>query len=313
MSKSGLHGVIPYLVTPIDSNGTIRDAVLERLCDDLIKQRIHGLTPLGSTGEFAYLSSEQRQRVVEVTIHAAAKRVPVIPGVASTSIADAVQQAKLYQRLGADGLLAVLEAYFPLQESEVERYFLSIADATDLPIVLYTNPNFQRSNLTLAAIKHLSRHHNIVGIKDASTNTGRLLSIMNMCGDAIDVFSASSHVPATVMLLGGKGWFAGPACVIPAQSVELYNLCAAGNWPAAMELQRRLWDLNELFARFNLAACIKAALRSQGYDVGDPVQPQNPLTPDMCSLLVEVLTKLSAGPVKTPRTLEEAVRRQPVN
>lgn len=292
MSKSGLHGVIPYLVTPIDDNGTIKDAVLERLCEDLIGQHIHGLTPLGSTGEFAYLDSNQRRRVVEVTIHAAAKRVPVIPGVASTSIADAVNQAKLYQRLGADGLLAVLEAYFPLQESEVERYFLSIADAINLPIVLYTNPNFQCSNLTLAAIERLSRHPNIVGIKDASTNTGRLLSIINMCGDAIDVFSASSHVPATVMLLDGKGWFAGPACVVPTQSVELYNLCTAGNWPAAMKLQKRLWDLNELFARFNLAACIKAALRSQGYEVGDPIPPQSPLAPGMQSILDDVLEKL---------------------
>jgi 4-hydroxy-tetrahydrodipicolinate synthase len=79
------------------------------------------------------------------------------------------------------------------------------------------------------------------------------------------------------MLIGGVGWMAGPACVIPRQSVALYELCRAGRWVEAMDLQRRLWRINEIFARFNLAACIKAALEIQGYDVGDPVPPQRAL------------------------------------
>jgi 4-hydroxy-tetrahydrodipicolinate synthase len=124
----------------------------------------------------------------------------------------------------------------------------------------------------------LAAHPNIVGIKDASTNTGRLLSIINRCGDTIDVFAASAHIPACVMMIGGKGCFAGPACIIPRQSVALYDLCRAGRWDEAMELQRRLWQINEIFARFNLAACIKAGLDEQGYPVGDPVPPQAPLT-----------------------------------
>src|SRR5438270_7673818 len=110
------HGVFPYLVSPIDASGQIRTEVLGRLCDDLIKAGVHGLTPLGSTGEFAYLNRAQRTRVVEVTIEAAAGRVPVVAGVASTSTDDAVAQAKAYQKLGADGILAVLEAYFPLSD-----------------------------------------------------------------------------------------------------------------------------------------------------------------------------------------------------
>src|SRR5260221_5517719 len=98
-----LHGVFPYLVSPIDSSGQIRTEVLGRLCDDLIKAGVHGLTPLGSTGEFAYLNQVQRPAVVQTTIEAAKGRVPVIAGVASTSTADAVAQAKAYQKLGADG------------------------------------------------------------------------------------------------------------------------------------------------------------------------------------------------------------------
>jgi 4-hydroxy-tetrahydrodipicolinate synthase len=275
---SDFHGVFPYLVSPVDSAGRVKTEVLARLTSDLIAAGVHGLTPLGSTGEFAYLDREQRAAVVAATIEAAAGRVPVVAGVASTSTADAVAQARHYQRLGATGILAILEAYFPLKDAQVEAYFRAIADAVDIPVVLYTNPQFQRSDLTLDVIARLAAHPRIRYIKDASNNTGRLLSIMNRCGDAISVFSASAHIPAAVMLIGGVGWMAGPACIIPRQSVRLYELCRAGKWSEAMALQRRLWRINEAFARFNLAACIKAGLEIQGYEVGDPVPPQPALT-----------------------------------
>jgi len=288
-----LHGVFPYLVSPIDPSGQIRTEVLGRLCDDLITSGVHGLTPLGSTGEFAYLNQVQRTAVVQATIEAAKGRVPVIAGVASTSTADAVAQARAYQKLGADGILAILEAYFPISDAQVESYFRAIADAVDISVVIYTNPQFQRSDLTLDVIERLAAHPRIGYIKDASTNTGRLLSIMNRCGDSIKVFSASAHIPAAVMLIGGVGWMAGPACIIPRQSVALYNLGKAGRWDEAMTLQRKLWRINEAFARFNLAACIKAGLEIQGYAVGDPVPPQAALTADQRKVVEAALRDVS--------------------
>ena len=287
------HGVFPYLVSPIDAAGRIREDVLARLCDDLIASGVHGLTPLGSTGEFAYLDSDQRTAVVRTTIEAAKGRVPVIAGVVSTSTADAVAQARNYQKLGANGILAILEAYFPLADAQVESYFRCIADAVDIPVVIYTNPQFQRSDLTLDVIARLAAHPRIGYIKDASTNTGRLLSILNRCGDAIKVFSASAHIPAAVMLIGGVGWMAGPACIIPRQSVALYELCKRQRWDEAMVLQRKLWRINEAFARFNLAACIKAGLAIQGYDVGDPVPPQAPLTAEARKVVEAALKELA--------------------
>src|SRR5882762_4685610 len=152
------HGVFPYLVSPVDAQGQIRTGVLGRLCDDLIKSGVHGLTPLGSTGEFAYLNHAQRMAVVQTTIEAANGRVPVVAGVASTSTSDAVAQAKAYQQLGADGILAILEAYFPLGDAQVESYFRAIADAVDIPVVIYTNPQFQRSDLSLDVIARPSAH-----------------------------------------------------------------------------------------------------------------------------------------------------------
>jgi len=287
------HGVFPYLVSPIDRSGRVLTDALGRLVGDLIDAGVHGLTPLGSTGEFAYLDREQRTAVASATIEAADHRVPVVVGVASTATADAIEQARRYERLGADGILAVLEAYFPLSDVQVEDYFRSLADAVDLPVVIYTNPQFQRSDLSLETIARLAEHPRIRYLKDASTNTGRLLSILNRCGDRLRIFAASAHIPAAVMLIGGVGWMAGPACLLPRQSVTLYELCRAGRWPEALALQRRLWRMNELFARFNLSACIKAGLQIQGYPVGDPVPPQTPLSANERKLVEAALADLS--------------------
>jgi 4-hydroxy-tetrahydrodipicolinate synthase len=293
-TKSGFHGVIPYLVSPVDAAGEVDAAMLARLCEHLIGAGVHGLSPLGSTGEFAYLDFRRREAVVGAVVEAAAGRVPVIAGVAATTTADAVAQARRWADLGADGILAVLEAYFPISEEGVVAYFSAIADAADLPVTLYTNPNFQRSDLSLAAIERLSHHPNIRYLKDASTNTGRLLSVMNRTEGRLGVFAASSHVTAAVMLIGGLGWMAGPSCLAPRQSVRLYELCRAGEWDAAMALQRDLWAVNEVFAQFNLVGAVKAGLRLQGFECGDPLPPQAKLAPAEVEAVRAALARVGA-------------------
>ncbi|MGZ8229130.1 MAG: dihydrodipicolinate synthase family protein [Burkholderiales bacterium] len=294
MTRDGFHGVFPYLVSPVDERGRVKEPVLTRLVNDLIVAGVHGVTPLGSTGEFAYLNREQRHRIVEVVVQATRGRVPVVAGVASTTIMDAVEQVRAYEALGVDGILAILEAYFPLTEEGVVAYFSAIAGATALPVVLYTNPQFQRSDLALPAIERLSRIDNIRYLKDASSDTGRLLTIINAVGDRIRVFSASAHIPVCVMLIGGVGWMAGPACVVPRQSVQLYDLCGSGKWEEAMRLQRSLWRMNRVFAKYNLAACIKGGLELQGYEVGAPLPPQAPLTEAGRTEIKGVLADLGA-------------------
>lgn len=294
MDDAAFHGVFPYLVSPVSPAGEILGEVLTRLCHDLISAGVHGLTPLGSTGEFAYLNWPQRRRVVEVVVEAAGGRVPVVAGVAATTIADAVFQAREMQALGCDGILAILEAYFPISDEGVHAYFKAIAEAVTLPVVLYTNPNFQRSDLSLGVIDRLSRIANIRYIKDASSNTGRLLSIINRVEGRMAVFSASAHIPACVMLIGGQGWMAGPACIVPRQSVDLYQRCRRGDWDSAMTLQRQLWGINEVFAKYNLAACIKGGLELQGYAVGTPLAPQPALQPEGIEAVRAALTGLGA-------------------
>jgi 4-hydroxy-tetrahydrodipicolinate synthase len=202
----------------------------------------------------------------------------VLAGVAATTIAEAQRRARAFEQMRCDGIIAILEAYFPIADDGAQDYFESIARAVDLPLVLYTNPNFQRSDLSLPVIERLSHVPNIVGIKDASSNTGRLLSILDRVDGRMEVFAASAHVPACVMLIGGVGWMAGPACIAPRQSVALYEACRDRDWSRAMDLQRPLWRLSQAFAKHNLAACIKGGLELQGYAVGAPLPPQAPLS-----------------------------------
>lgn len=292
MAKRNFAGVFPYLVSPVHSDGEVKETVLKSLVEYLIRSGVHGLTPLGSTGEFAYLTWPQRRRIVEVVMEATQGRVPVVAGVAHTAIHEAVRQAREMENMGVDGILAIMESYFPVSPKGVISYFRNIAEAISVPVVLYTNPSFSTTNLSLEILEELVNFPNILYLKDASANTGNLLSIMNHFGDRFKVFSASAHIPLFVMMLGGVGWMAGPSCVIPEHSVELYELARAHRWEEAIALQKKLWGINRIFQKYALAPCIKACLELQGFAVGDPIPPLQPLTGDAKREVKKVLKAL---------------------
>jgi 4-hydroxy-tetrahydrodipicolinate synthase len=295
MSQPSFHGIFPYLVSPVDeASGQVQTETLRRLVEHLIGAGVHGLSPLGSTGEFAYLDADQRRAIVQTVVQAAGGRVPVVPGVAATATADAIRQAQDYLALGADGIILILQSYFPLPRSAVERYFQEVAEAVPCPVVIYTNPNYLGVDVTPEMVASLAQVPNIQYVKDASSNTGRILTILNKTGGRIHVFSASAHVPVLVFLLGGVGWMAGPACLIPRQCVELYHLAQAQRWQEAMALQKPMWRLNELFARYSLAGCVKAGLALQGFDVGVPIAPQEPVSAQAMAEIRDVLESLDA-------------------
>ena len=285
-------GVYPYLVSPIGPHGEVKEEVLKRLVEHLIEKGVHGLTPLGSTGEFAYLTWHQRRRVVEVVLEAAGGRVPVVAGVAHTSIREAVRQAKEMESIGVDGILAIMDTYFPVPPEGVIAYFRGIAEAVSCTIVLYTNPSFSTTSLSFQAIEALLAIPNIQYLKDASSDTGNLLTLMNRLGNRIKIFSASAHIPLSVMMFGGVGWMAGPACVIPGQSVRLYELARDRKWDEAIFLQKNLWDINRIFQKYALAPCIKACLEIQGFPVGPPIPPLQPVTGDALREIEGVLKSI---------------------
>jgi 4-hydroxy-tetrahydrodipicolinate synthase len=296
MKTKEFAGVFPYLVSPVNSQGEVMADVLARLVEHLIQSGVHGLTPLGSTGEFAYLTWDQRRRVVEVVLDASKGRVPVVAGVAHTSIREAARQAMEMEAIGVDGILAIMDTYFPVPPEGVAAYFRAVAEAVSCPIVLYTNPSFSGTNLSFEVIESLLSTPNIRYLKDASANTGNLLTLMNRLGDRVKVFSASAHIPLSVMMLGGVGWMSGPACVIPRQSVRLYELSCRRQWDEAITLQKRLWSINRVFQKYALAPCIKACLEIQGFPVGPPIPPLQPLKGAALQEIEGVLKSLQALP-----------------
>jgi 4-hydroxy-tetrahydrodipicolinate synthase len=288
------HGIFPYLVSPIDdATGRVRERALRDLVEHVIQCGVHGLSPLGSTGEFAYLTFEQRREVVQIVVDAAAKRVPVLAGVAAFSTFDALRQAEAFAALGADGLILILQQMFPVPARGIERHFRSIAEAfPETSMTLYTNPGLLGSDIPMDVLETLSHIPNIEYVKDASGHTGRILTLLNRMGERIKVFSASAHIPLLVLQLGGVGWMAGPACVMPRECVRLYALARAGRMEEAMAEQRKQWAMNEAFTKYSLAACIKTALRLQGFDVGDSIPPQEPLNPEAVEEIRRALAQL---------------------
>jgi len=289
ISEKEFSGIFPYLVTPLDESGNLKEDVLRDLVNHLISKGVHGLTPLGSTGEGAYFPWELKKRVIEVVVETTAGRIPVIAGVNEITTVGAVEQASHTERIGADGILVVLPTYFPLGDQQVVEHFRAVARAVSCPVTLYTNPKFSKWDFTIPMLMELAEEPNILYLKDASGNTGKLLSIVNALKHRIKIFSASAHIPLFVFMMGGVGWMAGPACLIPEQCVALFNLAQQKSWEKALELQKRLWSLNIAFQRYSLAACVKAGLEMQGFPVGPPLLPQRQLDEEGKKVVSQIL------------------------
>jgi 4-hydroxy-tetrahydrodipicolinate synthase len=294
MSEKEFSGIFPYLVTPLDESGKLKEDVLRDLVNHLISKGVHGLTPLGSTGEGAYLSWEVKKKVIEVVVETTAGRVPVIAGVNEITTVGAREQASQTESIGADGILVVLPTYFPLRAQQVVEHFRAVARAVSCPVALYTNPKFAMWDFTVETLRQLAEEANIRYLKDASGNIGKLMTIVTRLGDRFKIFSATAHVPVFVLMLGGVGWMAGPACLIPEQSIALYELACRKRWEEALELQKKLWPLNVAFQRYSLAACVKAGLEMQGFPVGPPLPPQQQLNEEGKKVVSQILRNIGA-------------------
>lgn len=294
MKKENFAGIFPYLVTPLDKKGRLKEKVLAELVDHLIRKGVHGLTPLGSTGEGAYLDWPTKRRIVEVVVEASGGRVPVVAGVNNLKTHGAVSEATETERIGVDGILVVLPTYFPVEDQQVVAHFRTVAQAVSSPVTLYTNPRFAMWDFTVDTLRELAEESNIRYLKDASGNIGKLMSIVAALGDRLKIFSATAHVPLFVFMLGGVGWMSGPACLIPEQSIALYEMACQKRWEDALALQKKLWPLNVAFQRYSLAACVKAGLEMQGFPVGPPLPPQKQLESEGRKVVQKILKNIGA-------------------
>lgn len=225
-------GALTALITPFRA-GAIDETALRKLVSAQIAAGIHGLVPCGTTGESVNLSLAEYEQVVRVVVDEAAGRVPVVAGAGSASTAHTLELAERAQKAGVDGLLTVTPYYNRPGSSGLLAHFRALADAVDVPVVLYNIPGRTGSDLGLAELEQLAEHPRFVAIKEATNTVARSMAIIERFGDRFTVLSGDDQLTLPIMAVGGQGVISVASNVVPNQVVALVSHMQAGALSAA--------------------------------------------------------------------------------
>jgi 4-hydroxy-tetrahydrodipicolinate synthase len=235
-----LRGCGTALVTPFNTDGSIDEGALRSLVDWQIDQGIHFLVPCGSTGEAATMTLEEHKRVVQLTIEQAKGRVPIVAGAASNDTAKAIALSKAMKELGATHLLHASPMYNKPPQRGIVAHFKAIAEATDLPIVVYNVPGRTGSNIEAKTTIELAGMKNIHAVKEASGNLGQISDIIRGRPNGFVVLSGDDELTLPIMALGGEGIISVVSNAIPGPMSRLCELMEKGDCGAARELHMKL-------------------------------------------------------------------------
>ncbi len=298
-----MKGSLVPLVTPFCEGRVDENRVLELLGWQL-ESGSHGVVVAGTTGEPDALSLEEREGLIELIVKAARRRAPVLAGTGTNNLSETLRLTEFAKRVGADGALVVVPYYIRPTQEGLYRYFRTIADAVDIPIVLYNIPGRAAANLEPPTIARLARDcRNIVGVKEANKDFEHVNRVIHACGPNFHVYSGIELLCFPMLAIGGAGHISATANVLPREVARLYDLVAAGNWDAARELHYHLLPLNDvLFVETNPVP-VKTALGLMGKIDPEVRLPLVPMTPDHLDQLKRVLSQygLLTQPVKAAR------------
>ena len=239
---------MPALVTPF-RNGEVDEAAFVALVERQIAGGVHGLIPVGTTGEASTLSHEEHRRVMELCVATAKGRVPVIPGAGSNSTSEAIELVRYDKKIGADGALVVTPYYNRPSQEGLYAHYKAINDAVQLPVLVYNVPARTSVDISNATLARLATLPNIVGIKDATGDLPRASLQRLECGEDWVMLSGNDDSALGYMAHGGHGCISVTCNVAPEQVSAFYNDCMAGRWPGALQGQDRLIRLHKaLFA-----------------------------------------------------------------
>jgi 4-hydroxy-2-oxoglutarate aldolase len=269
-----LDGIFAPLTTPFAGDGV----ALDRLAANLARYERHGLAGylvLGSTGEAALLTAEERLAVLRAARAAIAPERTMIAGVGMESTADTVRMAAAAAGCGADAALVVTPSYFRAQMSEVAlvAHYTAIADASPVPVLLYNVPQFTGVVIPPAAVERLAAHANVAGLKDSAGDVGWLVDVLARVPESFQVLCGAAGVIASALAAGAVGGILAIADVLPEPCVALFRAHAAGRGAAAQALQRRLLPAIRLIAGRLGVAGVKAAMDERGLAGGAPRPP----------------------------------------
>ena len=242
-------GSFVALITPMRPDGSVDEDGYARLVDWQIREGTHGLVPVGTTGESPTLSHREHERAVEITIEVAKGRVPVIAGAGSNSTEEAISLTRHAKRAGATAALIVTPYYNKPTQEGLYLHFKAIADAVDLPIVVYNIPPRSVVDMSVETMARLARHPNIVGVKDATMNLVRPLHTRRACGREFCQMSGEDATVVAFLAAGGDGCISVTANVAPRLCRDLHAAWQDGRAPEAIAIQDRLLPLHDaLFA-----------------------------------------------------------------
>ena len=248
------------LITPFDEKGRIDFGALERLVDWQIEEGIDFLVPCGTTGESATLSGSERKAVTAAVVKTANGRVPVLAGAGGNHTAKAVFWARDAAAAGADGILSVSPMYNKPTADGLFRHFSAIAEATELPLVLYNVPGRTGSDLDVDTILRLAQIPRVVGLKEASPNFAKIARLMASGPEGLTVLSGEDGTALALIALGGRGVISVASTEIPGPMTALIRAALSGDWDQARELQRRWLPLMEMNFWESSPSPVKAAL-----------------------------------------------------
>ena len=264
MKKTIFTGMATAMVTPMTPEGVDYEA-LGRFIDFQLASGINALVAVGTTGESATLTPEERKKVIFFTIDRVAGRVPVIAGTGTNNTLHAIDYSISAAQAGADALLVVTPYYNKATQNGLIAHFTAIADKVDKPIILYNVPSRTGCNLLPATVEKLAEHPNIAAIKEASGNMSQVVELFARCGDKIDFYSGEDGLTVPMLAMGGKGTISVLSNVVPKGAVEMTDAFFAGNVQKAAALQCKYLNLiNLLFCEVNPIPA-KAAVSAMGY------------------------------------------------
>ena len=256
-------GAIVAIVTPF-KEGKVDEGALRELIEFQIANGTDGIVPCGTTGESSTLSHDEHDRVIEITIDAAEKRVPVIAGTGSNSTDEALRLTRHAYEAGADGALLVCPYYNRPTQEGLYQHYKTIAENVPIPIVLYNIPGRTGVNLLPETVARLSKIDNIVGIKEASGSLTQIGDVINLCGDDFVLISGDDIITLPILALGGRGVISVASNVAPADVAAMIDAFEAGDVKRARELHYKLSPLiSALFIETNPVP-VKAALAMMG-------------------------------------------------
>jgi len=242
-------GSLVALITPMRDDGSVDEKAFAAFVDWQIKEGTHGVVPVGTTGESPTLSHDEHRRVVEIAIEVAKGRVPVIAGAGSNSTEEAIALTRHAKEAGADAALVVTPYYNKPTQEGLFLHYSAIADAVDLPIIIYNIPPRSVVDMSVETMARLSKHRNIIGVKDATANLTRPLHTRRACGESFVQLSGEDHTALAFNAVGGVGCISVTGNVAPRLCSEMQAAWAEGRFKDAMAIQNRLVQLHDaLFA-----------------------------------------------------------------